>query len=105
MPYDYDKLRSKFVRPEGLAPLDSEILFLRNFDQDYEFFHITSQIDPSMRVKIERGEFIELKRLLPKDRVGKNDDINRHLFQFITQGTNSYLDQPIPKTGKYTCKP
>ena len=27
MPYDYDKLRSKFVRDDGLAPLDSEILF------------------------------------------------------------------------------
>ena len=38
MPYDYDKLRSKFVRPEGLALIDNEILFLCNFDQDDEFF-------------------------------------------------------------------
>ena len=42
MPYDYEKLKSKFVKPEGLAPIDNEILFLRNFDQDNEFFHITS---------------------------------------------------------------
>ena len=32
MPYDYEKLRSKFVKPEGLGPIDNEILFLRNFD-------------------------------------------------------------------------
>ena len=48
LPYNYDKLRNKFVKPEGLAPLDNEILFLRNFDQDDEFFHITSQIDPAL---------------------------------------------------------
>ena len=68
MPYDYDKLRTRFVKPDGLAPLDSEILFLRNFDQDDEFFHVTSQIDPGLRIKIERGEFIDLERLLPREK-------------------------------------
>ena len=103
MPYDYDKLRSKFVKPEGLAPLDSEILFLRNFDQDDEFFHVTSQIEPTLRGKIERGEFIELERLLPKDRFGNKaagDELNKHLFQLITQGTSNYLEPPISKNGK-----
>ena len=52
MPYDYDKLRSKIVKPEGLGPIDNEIMFLHNFDQDDEFFHVTSQIDPSLRTKI-----------------------------------------------------
>ena len=106
MPYDYEKLRSKFIRPEGLAPLDNEILFLHNFDQDDEFFHVTSQIDPSLRIKIERGEFIDLERLLPKDRNSRfgngNEDLNKQLYQLITQGTNTYLDPPIPKTGKIT---
>ena len=102
MPYDYDKLRNKFVRPEGLAPIDSEILFLRNFDQDDEFFHVSSQIEPSLRIKIERGEFVELERLLPKDRVsgGKADDLNKQLFQLITQGTNTYMEPPTSKTGR-----
>ena len=104
MPYDYDKLRSKFVRPEGLGPIDSEILFLRNFDQDDEFFHITSQIDPVFKVKIEKGEFIDLEQLSPKDKLGgphsRNEDINRQLFQLIIQGTNSYLEPPVNKNGK-----
>ena len=104
MPYDYDKLRSKFVKPDGLGPIDSEILFLRNFDQDDEFFHVTSQIDPSLRVKIEHGEFIDLERLLPKDRTfgtrSANEDLNKQLYQLITQGTNSYLEPPVPRVGK-----
>ena len=105
MPYDYDKLRNKFVKPEGLAPLDSKILFLRNFDQDDEFFHVTSQIDPSLRLRIEWGEFIDLERLLPRDRtMGRsnsgNDDLNKQLYQLITQGTNNYIEPPVPKTGK-----
>ena len=103
MRYDYEKLRSKFVKPEGLAPIDREILFLRNFDQDDEFFHITSQIDPSLRIKIERGEFIDLEWLLPRERaLGRtgSDDLNRQLYQLITQGTNNYLEPPVPKTGK-----
>ena len=105
MPYDYDRLRSKFVRPEGLAPIDSEILFLHNFDQDDEFFHVTSQIDPSLRIKIERSEFVELERLLPKDRGSSsyrsgNEEINKQLFQLITQGTNNYVDPPMVRAGK-----
>ena len=103
LPYDYEKIKSRFVKPDGLAPLDRDIMFLRNFDQDDEFFHITSQIEPNFRSKIEKGEYIELERLLPKDRSSlnnKSDDLNRQLFQLITQGTNSYVDQPTPKTGK-----
>ena len=104
MPYDYDKLCSKFVKPEGLAPIDGEIMFLHNFDQDDEFFHITSQIEPNLKSKIERGEFIKLERLLPKDRSFSNrsgqDELNKQLFQLITQGTSSYLEPPSTKTGK-----
>ena len=103
MPYDYDKLSSKFIRSEGLAPLDREILFLHNFDQDDKFFHVTSQIDPTLKSKIEKGEFIELEWLLPKDRSpgSRSDDINKQLFKLIIQGTNSYVEPPMPpKAGK-----
>ena len=96
MPYDYEKLRDRFVKPEGLAPLDKEILLLRNFNQNDEFCHVTSQIDPSLKGKIERGEFVDLERLLPKDRAGKNpgDELNRQLFNLIAQGTSSFLEPP-----------
>ena len=66
------------------------------------FFHVTSQIDPNLKQKIERGEFIELERLLPKDRTSQsgNDEINKQLFQLISQGTNNYIDPPTVRAGK-----
>ena len=78
-------------------------MLLRNFDQDDEFFHITSQIEPNMRIKIERGEFVELERLLPKDKsFGRsgNDDLNKQLYQLITQGTGNFIEPPVQKAGK-----
>ena len=55
-----------------------------------------------MRLKIERGEFIDLERLLPKERASNRgqDDLNRQLFQLITQGTNTFIEQPVSKSGE-----
>ena len=103
MPYDYERVKSKFVTDDGLAPIDSEILFLRNFDQDDEFFHVTSQIDSNLKAKIERGEFVDLERLLPKDKLSSvragSDDLNKQLFQLISQGTNTYLNPSDTRSG------
>ena len=38
------------------------------FDNDDDFFHLTCHIDSSLREKIERGEFVDLERLLPSNR-------------------------------------
>ena len=37
-------------------------------DTDDEFFHITCHLDPAIRSKIEKGEFVDLDKLLPKER-------------------------------------
>ena len=42
------------------------VLPIQNDDNDDEFFHLTCHIEPGLRQKIERGEFIELEKLLPK---------------------------------------
>ena len=39
---------------------------------DDDFFHLTCHIDPNLIHKIEKGEFIELEKLLPKDKMSKN---------------------------------
>ena len=44
---------------------------------DDNFFHLTCHIDPNLIHKIEKGEFIELEKLLPKDKLGRNGDDNR----------------------------
>ena len=41
---------------------------------DDDFFHLTCHIEPSLIHKIEKGEFIELEKLLPKDKFGKTED-------------------------------
>ena len=46
------------------------------FDDD-EFFHVTCHVDRSLIKKIKRGEFVELKRLLMKDKFRKKGDDNR----------------------------
>ena len=38
---------------------------------DDDFFHLTCHIDPNLREKIEKGEFVDLEKLLPKDKILK----------------------------------
>ena len=41
---------------------------------DDEFFHLTCHIDPQLKAKIKKGEFVELEKLLPNDRLEKNSE-------------------------------
>ena len=41
---------------------------------DDDFCLLTCHIEPSLIHKIEKGEFVELEKLLPKDKFGKNDE-------------------------------
>ena len=41
---------------------------------DDDFFHLTCHVDASLIAKIEKGEFVELEKLLPKDKQCKSDD-------------------------------
>ena len=56
---------------------------------DDDFFHLTCHIDPSLIHKIEKGEFIELEKLLPKDKMGKNGDENR--LEWVHRDGNTFL--------------
>ena len=40
---------------------------------DDDFFHLTCHIEPSLIHKIEKGEFVELEKLLPKDKISEGD--------------------------------
>ena len=77
-----EQYRAGIHKPQGRA--NNDISFNPNFVaangvnvsnlgvamlEDDEFFHLTCHVDNSLRAKIERGEFIELEKLLPK---GKN---------------------------------
>ena len=66
--------------------------------EDDEFFHITCHLDPSTKAKIEKGEFVDLEKLLPKDRYHKvNQDcamtlVNRNgLTYFVPADSGSKI--------------
>ena len=44
---------------------------------DDDFFHLTCFIDPTLIHKIEKGEFVELEKLLPKDKLNNNGGEDR----------------------------
>ena len=56
-----EKFRSTVEPPKG-----------KELDDD-DFFHLTCHIDSNMKVKIEKGEFVELERLLPKRNFYRED--------------------------------
>ena len=68
---DAERFKASIAAPKGnFQPNDinnSEVEWLRKFDNDDDFFHVTCHIDANLKGKIEHGEFIDLDRLLPKD--------------------------------------
>ena len=64
---------------------------------DDDFFHLTCHIEPSLIHKIEKGEFVELEKLLPKDKVGGNKDESR--LEWVQRDGGMYL-VPAQKDNK-----
>ena len=54
----------------------TNILNIGSGVSDDDFFHLTCHIDPNLIHKIEKGEFVELEKLLPKDKLGKGREEN-----------------------------
>ena len=56
----------------------SQCLPTMDKDNDDDFFHLTCHIEPNLRSKIEKGEFVVLDKLLPKNHLShKLEDDNR----------------------------
>ena len=67
-----ERFRANIAPPKGRYT-QSELVQLRKEDgDDDDFFHVTCHIDQNLKDKIEMGEFIELEKLLPKDKFGVN---------------------------------
>ena len=61
------------------------------------FFHLTCHIEPSLIHKIEKGEYVELEKLLPKDKLGKAGEDN-HL-EWVQREGGTFL-VPAQRDGK-----
>ena len=78
--------------PQGLANVEN----VQNQGiTDDEFFHLTCHVDPNMKEKIEWGEFIDLEKLLVKDRFrGHSSGAQR--MGLVNKGGETYF-LPIDK--------
>ena len=69
---DAEQFRASVAAPQGKHNIDDLFELIQSLktpsseDNDDDFFHITCHIDPSMKNKIMKGEFVDLEKLLPK---------------------------------------
>ena len=67
--------------------------------EDDEFFHITCHVDPVLRAKIERGEFVELEKLLPRDQYRNRENDGK--LEFYNKDGHTFL-APANREAKIT---
>lgn len=63
--------------------------FMRAFKIDQEFSSLTARVNPEIKMRIERGQYINLQRLLPKFRVDPNDDHDK--YRMVSKDGYSYF--------------
>ena len=76
----------------GLGPIDSDIQLLCSFDTDDEFFHVTCNVEPTLKTRIQWGEFVDLEKLLPKDWSNVNlSDEHPNQLELVSEGGHQYV--------------
>ena len=94
-----EKLNDNAIDKSNLSDSISELIsLLRNqtevssrADNDDDFMHVTCHIDSNLRDKIGRGEFIELERLLPKNRSQIMNTNGNSEIQIVKRDGSKYI--------------
>ena len=60
-------------------------------DNDDEFFHVTCHVEPSLRQKIEKGEFVDLEKLLPRERFPHKMSDDRRMEMVSRDGMTYFV--------------
>ena len=68
---DAEQYKAHIEKPTGTLEFNGNGL------SDDDFFHLICHVEPSMRAKIEKGQYVDLEKLLPNDRLRKNDQATR----------------------------
>ena len=58
---------------------------------DDDFFHLICFTEPSLIHKIEKGEFVELEKLLPKDRVSNGSQSDDGRLEWVQRDGSTFL--------------
>ena len=103
MVLEAEKFRAKLANPPGMKDIHyiqttsqnrgnvGEVGFpdIGSGVSDDDFFHLTCHIDPSLIHKIEKGEFVELEKLLPKANMKAGNNENR--LEWIQKDGGTFL--------------
>ena len=65
-------------------------------DVDDDFFHVTCHVEMALKQKIQRGEFVELERLLPKIKNTLGSDPNK--LDLVFRDGHSYFVPAVSET-------
>ena len=88
-----EKFRARIEPPQGMCETiqpQSNIPNIGSGVSDDDFFHLTCHIDPSLIHKIEKGEFIELEKLLPKDKINSKTEESR--LEWVQRDGGTFLN-------------
>ena len=97
---DAEKFRATVSKPTGrdsqlshfsddlFQGLTDYLKRMANNNEDDEFFHITCHVEPSLKAKIEKAEFVDLEKLLPRDRLRGSDD---QTLTLVNRGGNTFF--------------
>ena len=88
-----ENLRQDVDTSLAQAQMTQPILNIGSGVSDDDFFHLTCHIEPSLIHKIEKGEFVELEKLLPKDRTsfGKGGGTDENRLEWVQRDGSTYL--------------
>ena len=96
-----EQRKAILTAPKGMI-VDKTIQLLRNLDNDDDFFHSSCHIDDALKDKIERGQFVELDKLLPREKLSSglisSDFEDAPPIQLIKKGGNTYLGSAVRET-------
>lgn len=89
-----EKYKAALAAPKGMVPIDDNIKMLRQFNIDDDFFHVTCHIDSSLKTKIQNGEFVDLERLLPREKsIGRFESAlgDESVMELASRGGQTYF--------------
>ena len=87
-----ERFKATIQPPKGEINLSEFLRSIMENDDD-DFFHLTCHIEAGLKTKIQKGEFVDLDRLLPKTRT----EIMGHegaLQQFVNKNGTTYWAPP-----------
>ena len=82
------------MAPKGMS---KELYLKHMFDNDDDFFHISCHVDSNLKCKIEKGEFVDLEKLLPRDRGGfmrLQTEADKAEIEIVTRSGRTFLAPP-----------